>query len=108
MILKYQNHVSKLSKYDLEILRYCKAAVSNLDIAISLCEQDICGLNSLLKKHMPLLYTDPTLKTIFSQGCINSVFKRDKSLKELLGPSLYPNYKVNRANSTTSCNKCEI
>ena len=65
-------------------------------------------LNSLLKKHMSLLYTDPTLKTIFLQGCINSVFKRNQSIKELLALSLYPNNKVNRANSTTSCNKCDI
>ena len=33
-------------------------------------------LNSLLKKHMPLLYTDPTLKTIFPQGCINQYLKK--------------------------------
>ena len=52
------------------------------------------GLNSLLKKHIPLLYTDPTLKTIFLQGCINSVFKRNQSLKELLAPSLYPKNKL--------------
>ena len=57
---------------------------------------------------MPLPYTDLTLKTIFSQGCINSVFKRNQSLKELLAPYLYPNNKVNRANSITSCNKCDI
>ena len=65
-------------------------------------------LNSLLKKHMPLLYTDPTLKTIFPQGCINSVFKRNQSLKELLAPSLYPNNVSNKANSITSCNKRDI
>ena len=65
-------------------------------------------LNSLLKKHTPLLYTDPTLKTIFPQGCINSVFKRNQTLNELLAPSLYPNNKVNRANSITSCNKYDI
>ena len=57
---------------------------------------------------MPLLYTDPTLKTIFPQGCINSAFQRNQSLKELLVPSLYSNNKVNRANSITSCNKCDI
>ena len=34
------------------------------------------NLNSFLKKHMPLLYTDPTLKNIFPQGCINSVFEK--------------------------------
>ena len=46
------------------------------------------GLNLLLKKHIALLYTDPTSKTVFLQGCINSVFKINQSLKELLGPSL--------------------
>ena len=45
-------------------------------------------LNSLLKNHMSLLYTDPTLKTIFPQGCIRSAFKRNQQLKELLAPSL--------------------
>ena len=65
-------------------------------------------LNSLLKKHMSSLYTDPTFKTIFPQGCINSVFKRNRLLKELLALSLYPNNKVNRVNSITSCNKCDI
>ena len=38
----------------------------------------LADLSSLLKKHMPLLYTGPTLKTIFLQGCINSVFKRNQ------------------------------
>ena len=56
-------------------------------------------LNSLLKKHMSLLYADPTLKTIFPQGCFNSVFKSNQSLKELLAPSIYPSNKVDRANS---------
>ena len=36
-------------------------------------------LNSLLKKHLLLLYTDPTLRTIFPEGCIYSVFKRNQS-----------------------------
>ena len=65
-------------------------------------------LNSLLNKHIPLLYTNPSLKTIFPQGCINLVFKRNQSLKELLATSLYPNNKVNRANLITSCNKSDI
>ena len=35
-------------------------------------------------------------------------FKPYQSLNELLSPSLYPNNKASRANSVTSCNKCEI
>ena len=48
------------------------------------------------------------MKTIFPQDCINSVFKRNQSLNDLLAPSSYPNNKVNRANSINSCNKCDI
>ena len=47
-------------------------------------------LNSLLKKHMPLLYTDPTLKAIFPQGCVNSVFKRNQSLKAVISAIFIP------------------
>ena len=36
------------------------------------------------------------------------VVATNQSLKELLAPSLYPNNKVNRANSIASCNKCDI
>ena len=66
------------------------------------------NLDNLLKKHMPLGYTDAALKTISPKGCINSILKRNQLLKEILAPSLYPNSKVNRANSITSCNKCNI
>ena len=65
-------------------------------------------LDTLLKKHMPLRYTDAALKAISPKGCINSVFKRYQSLKEILAPCLYPNNKVNKPNFMTSCNKCDI
>ena len=35
-------------------------------------------LNSLLKKHMPVMYMDATFKTIFPQDCINSVLERNQ------------------------------
>ena len=57
---------------------------------------------------MPLLHTDPTLKTIFPQGCIKSVFKENQSLTQFLTPSLYPNKNIIRTNSITSCSKCDI
>ena len=57
---------------------------------------------------MPLAYTHPPLKTIFPQGCIYSIFKKKKSVKELLAPSLYPNKKGIRTNLITSCYKFDI
>ena len=61
----------------------------------------LLDLTCLLKIHMTLLYTDPTLKTIFPEGCINSVFNRNQSLKQSFAPSLYHNKKVIRTNLMT-------
>lgn len=57
---------------------------------------------------MVLPHTDATVKTIFQQGCICSVFKRSQSLQELLATSLNRNKKFVRTNSVTSCNKFDI
>ena len=47
-------------------------------------------LNSLLKKHLPLIYKDPTLKTIFLQGCINSVFEKKSVIKGVISTLFIP------------------
>lgn len=57
-------------------------------------------ISSFLKKQIPLLYT--------LQDLISSMFKRNQSFKELLGPSLYLNKNIVEPNSVTSCNKCDI
>ena len=109
IVNKHFAHVSILSRQ--QARQECtnrKGQVSKIVKLIMKYNPRPPDLNSLLKKHMPLLYTDPTLKSIFPQGCINSVFKRNQTLNELLAPSLYTNNKVNRANSITSCNKCDI
>ena len=108
-IVKYFANVSTLSRLQArQKFTNQKSQVSKNVKLIMKYDPRLPDLNSLLKKHMPLLYTDLILKTIFSQGCINSVFKRNQSLKELLAPSLCPNKKVNRANSIASCNKCDV
>ena len=64
-------------------------------------------LNSLLKMHMPLMYTDPTLKLFFCKA-VTVFIKRNQLSKGLLAPSLYPNKKVIRTNAITGFNKCDI
>ena len=47
-------------------------------------------MNTLIKKHLPLLHSDDNLETLFSNETFNAVYKRNKNLKELLTPSLFP------------------
>ena len=91
IVNKHFAHVSTLSRQEArQKSTNRKIQVSRNVKLIMKYNPRLPDLNSLLKKHMPLLYKDPTLKTINPQGCINSVFKRNQPLKELLAPFLYP------------------
>ena len=90
IVNKHFTHVSTLSSQQVSQKSTNRKSQVSKNVKLMKYIPKLPCLNSLLKKHISLLYTDPTLKTIFPQGCINSVFKRNQSLKELLAPSLYP------------------
>ncbi|KAJ8035078.1 hypothetical protein HOLleu_22175 [Holothuria leucospilota] len=48
-------------------------------------------ISKILKKHIKLLYTLPTLKEIFPEGSIIPAYRRTKNLKELVAPSKFMN-----------------
>ena len=43
---------------------------------------------------MPILYSDPEIKNILPEGSINITYKRVKSLRELISPSMFPQAQV--------------
>ena len=47
-------------------------------------------MNTLIRKHLPLFHNDDNLKTLFSKETFNVVYRRNKDVKELLTPSLFP------------------
>ena len=65
-------------------------------------------IDGIIRKHLPLLHSDDSLKKLFPANIFSTIFKRNKNLKEILAPSKYPNPKNSRQNSITSCNKCDI
>ena len=100
IVNKHFAHVSTLSRQQARQKSTNRKGQVNQNVRLIMkYNSRLPDLNSLLKKHMSLLYADPTLKTIFPQGCFNSVFKSNQSLKELLAPSIYPSNKIDRANS---------
>ena len=58
--------------------------------------------------HREKYWQNQLFTQLFIQFCINSVFKRNQSLKELLAPSPCPNKNVIRTNFITSCKKRSI
>ena len=84
IVNKYFSHVSTLSRQQArQKSTKRKIQVSKNVKFVMKYNLRLPDLNNLLKKHLPLLYKNPTLKTIFPQACINSVFEKNQSLKEL-------------------------
>ena len=54
-------------------------------------------MDTLVKKYLPLLHSDENLKELFPASAFNTIYRRNKNLKELLSPSLFPNRKSTKA-----------
>ena len=69
---------------------------------------NVPNMDTLVKKYLLLLHSDKNLTELFPASAFNTIYRRDKDLKELLSPSLFPNRKSIKSNSITSCNSCDI
>ena len=66
------------------------------------------NMDTLVKKYLPLLHSDENLKELFSASAFNTIYRRNKNIKELLSLSLFPNKESTKNNSIISCNSCDI
>ena len=64
-------------------------------------------IDGIIKKHISILHNDDALKTVFPKGCFSTIYKRNKNLKELIAPSVYPKKINTRISSITSCDICK-
>ena len=55
-----------------------------------------------------MLHTDENMKKIFPSKSIKSLYRREKNLKEILSPSLFPAKPKNSKSCITSSKKCDI
>ena len=54
----------------------------------------IKDLQTVIRNNLPILYSVPKMKNVCPEGTINVIYKRDKSLRELISPSLFPQAQV--------------
>ena len=50
----------------------------------------IKNLQTAIRNNSPILYSDPEMKNILPEGSTNITYKRGKSLRELISPSMFP------------------
>ena len=58
------------------------------------------NLKTIIRNHLPILYSNQQMLDIFPQKSIIVTYKRNKKLREILSPSLFPR--------TTKQNECSI
>ena len=66
------------------------------------------NMDTLVKKYLPPLHSDENLNELFPASAFNTIQIRNKNLKELLSPSLFPNGKSTKSNRIINCNSCDI
>ena len=65
-------------------------------------------MDTIVKKHLPLLQRNENLKKLFLASGFNTIYKSKKNLAELLSPSVFSNRKSTKSNSIISCNSYDI
>ena len=68
----------------------------------------IPSIEGLIRKHIHYLHADEVLKKAFPSNKFSVIYKRNKNLKEMVAPSLYPKPSIKSNHTIVSCNKCDI
>ena len=75
---------------------------------VTKCNHMLPRTDGIMNNHISVLHSDDALKTLFSKNYFSTIYKRNKKLKELSPPSLYPKKANTRTSSITSWNNCDI
>ena len=70
----------------------------------------IKNLETVIRNNLLILYSDTETKNIFPEGSINIIHKRDKTLRELISPSMFPEAQVESHSIVSKCKskRCDI
>ena len=107
LVKKQFTEVSNIARVDARKKTEKKNTLSKVKF-ITTYNPSIPDVNQLIRKYIPVLHGDDSLKTMFPTNYISTVYKRNSNLKEILAPSLNPAIQRDRGSSITSCKKCDI
>ena len=95
-VKKQFEEVKKLSTSEAQRLKVKSNHVRKLNF-FTTCNPSLPNMDTLVTKYLPHLHNDDNLKELIPASAFNTIYRRNKNLKELLSPSLYPNRKVLKA-----------
>ena len=75
---------------------------------ITTFDPSLPSIEGLIRKHIHYLHSDEVLKKVFLNNKFFVIYKRNKNLKEIVAPSLYPKPSIKSTRTIVSCKKCDI
>ena len=99
--------VKNLSRSEARLSKIKANEVRNLNF-FTTYNPRLPDVDVLIKRYLPLLHSDENLKQLFPANVFKTIYRRNKNLKELLSPSLYPSKSITKSSSISSCNTCDI
>ena len=66
------------------------------------------NIHNIIQNNLSILHNDENMKKMFPSKPIKTLYRREKNLKKILSPSLFPAKPKNSESCITSCKKCDI
>ena len=104
---QFSKKISKISREDVRKNKPKSNQVNKIKF-VTKYKPRLPKIDGIIKKHISVLHNDDALRTVFPKGCFSIIYKKNKNLKELIAPSIYPKKINTRISSITSCNNCDI
>ena len=107
IVKKQFSEVKKKTRSEARQKQTKKDKVSGLKF-ITTYNPALSNIRNIIQNNLSILHTDENMKKIFSSKFIKTLYRREKNLKEILSPSLFPAKPKNSASCIIFCKKCGI
>ena len=112
MLGKVKKQFSDIKKFTREEARTPKLIKTTFYTSCNLITQYnllLPNLKTIIRKHLPILYSNQQMLNIFLHNTISVTYKRNKNLREIISPSLFPRTAKQNECYIKECNKkCDI
>ena len=108
-VKKQFSDIKKLTREEARKPKLLKTTFSTSCNLITQYNPLLPNLKTIIRNHLPILYSNQQMLDIFPQNTISVTYKRNKNLREILSPSLFPRTSKHNECSIKECNrKCDI
>ena len=89
-VKKQFSDIKKLTREEARKHKFHKTTFSASCNLITQYNPFLPNLKTIIRNHFPALYSNQQMLDIFPQNMISFTYKRNKNLREILSPSLFP------------------